>query len=71
MVSLCFCMSSLRPAAVFVGFGCAGFGLSGVFGGCASVCLSVWVGEESTAEAVSCSAVCTKLQAVSARCWGV
>ena len=67
MVSLSFCIS----VAVVVGFRCACFGLSGVFGGCASVLLLVWVGKERTAEAVSCSAVCTKLQAASARCWGV
>ena len=71
MVSLGFCVSSLRPVAVGVRFGCAGFELSGVFGGWASVRLLVWIGEESKAEAVSCSALCTNLQAASARCWGV
>jgi len=54
--------------AVVVGFGCACFGLSGVFEVCASVRLLLWIGEERTAEAVSCSAVCTNLQAASARC---
>ena len=34
MVFLSFCISSLRPVAVVVGFGCACFGLSGVFGVC-------------------------------------
>jgi len=68
MVSLSFCISRLRPVAVVVGFGCACFGLSGVFEVCASVRLLLWIGEERTAEAVSCSAVCTNLQAASARC---
>ena len=54
--------------AVVVGFGCACFGLSGVFGMCASVRLLEWLEEERTAEAVSCSAFCTNLQAASAHC---
>ena len=71
MVSLSFCISSLKPITVVVGFGWAGFGVSGVFEVCAPACLLVWAGEERTAEAVSRSAVCIKLQAASARCWGI
>jgi len=71
MVSLSFCISSLKPIAVVVGFGWACFGVSGVFEVCAPACLLVWAGEERTAEAVSCSAVCTNLQAAFTRCWGV
>ena len=37
-----------------------------VFQVCGPVCLLVWIGEERTAEIVSCSAVCTNLQAASA-----
>ena len=68
MVSLSFCISSLRPIVVGVGFGWAHFWVSGVFVVCVSACLLVWMGEERTVEAVSCSAVCTNFQTVSAPC---
>ena len=68
MVFLSFWISSLRSIAVGVGFGRACFWLSVVFVVCVPACLVVWIGEERTAEAVSCSAVCTSLQAASARC---
>jgi len=60
--------SSLRSIAEGVGFGRACFWLSVVFVVCVPACLLVWIGKERTAEAVSCSAVCTSLQAASARC---
>jgi len=71
MVSLSFCISILKPITVVVGFGWTCFGVSGVFEVCVPACLLVWAGEERTAEEVWCSAVCTNLQAVSARCYGV
>jgi len=47
MVSFSFCISSLK-----LGWAC--FGVSRVFEVCAPVDLLVWIGEERTAEAVSC-----------------
>ena len=71
MVLLIFCISSLRAIAVGVGFGWASFWGSGTFVVCVPACLLVWMGEDRTAETVSCSAVCPNLQAASARCCGV
>jgi len=67
MVFLSFWISSLRSIAVGVGFGRACFWLSVLFVACVPACLLMWMGKERTTEAVSCSAVCTNLQAASAR----
>ena len=56
---------------MIVGFGWVCFLVSGTFVVGVTTGLLVWMGEKRTAEAVSCSAVCTNLQTASALSCGV